>query len=626
MSQKLTIEELQKIADSHGGSCLSDEYVNNYTNLLWECDKGHEWWATPKNIIHGSWCRLCAFDSYRLGLAEMQELAKSRGGICLSDKYINGKTKLLWQCDNGHRWWASPLAVKAKTWCPVCAGKLPLSITDMQAVAESHDGKCLSEEYVNIGTKLLWQCDKGHQWEATPSNVIYGKTWCAVCKGQIKHTIKDMQHFAESRGGKCLSEKYVNNLSKLHWQCAQGHEWWAKPNAIQQGQWCPVCSGKLPLGLKEMQELAMSRGGRCLSEEYVNGNTKLLWQCDKGHEWWASPLAVKAKTWCPTCAGNVKLELKELHELAESRGGRCLSEEYVNSESKLLWECYRGHRWEARSASIRAGGWCPECSAGTGEKICRAFFEQLFKMPFPKTRPDWLRNSRGNKMELDGFNEEIRLAFEHQGKQHFMLKHHFVTTRQQLQQRAEDDELKIRLCEKEGIVLLQVPEIPTLLPLTKVKQFIKDECVDNGIKLPHDFDETEINLNETYNQGYLREIQAIAESRGGKCLTETFIHSHEKIKLICAKGHIWSTKAYQIKTGRWCPICAGTVPLKIEKMQEVAKIRGGKCLSDRYINIKTKLLWQCAEGHEWEATPGNVITNKSWCPTCYKLNHTNKVN
>ena len=31
------------------------------------------------------------------------------------------------------------------------------------------------------------------------------------------------------------------NKIKHEWQCKDGHTWWAKPNGIQQGSWCPEC-------------------------------------------------------------------------------------------------------------------------------------------------------------------------------------------------------------------------------------------------------------------------------------------------------------------------------------------------------------------------------------------------
>ena len=53
-------------------------------------------------------------------------------------------------------------------------------------------------------------------------------------------------------------------------------------------------------------------------------------------------------------------------------------------------------------------------------------------------------------------------------------------------------------------------------------------------------------------------------------------------------------------------------------MQEIAQMRGGLCLSDTYINLKSPLNWQCIEGHLWEAKPEN-IRNGSWCPECRRI-------
>ena len=37
---------------------------------------------------------------------------------------------------------------------------------------------------------------------------------------------------------------------------------------------------------------------------------------------------------------------------------------------------------------------------------------------FRKIRPDWIKNKEGNKLELDFYCEELKLAFEYQGIQH----------------------------------------------------------------------------------------------------------------------------------------------------------------------------------------------------------------
>lgn len=64
--------------------------------------------------------------------------------------------------------------------------------------------------------------------------------------------------------------------------------------------------------------------------------------------------------------------------------------------------------------------------------------------------------------------------------------------------------------------------------------------------------------------------------------------------------------------------------LTIEEMRDIARSRGGECLSEKYINSKTKLRWRCSEGHEWEAIPNNVKNHHRWCPFCYVENRKKK--
>jgi len=126
-------------------------------------------------------------------------------------------------------------------------GKKKLTIEDMQILAESKEGKCLSKEYLGSTKKLTWQCHKNHIWESTPSNIRNLKTWCPYCyKESIAKKIEDMQKIAYERGGRCLSEKYINNETKLTWECNKGHIWEAKPNHITSTakSWCPICRGR----------------------------------------------------------------------------------------------------------------------------------------------------------------------------------------------------------------------------------------------------------------------------------------------------------------------------------------------------------------------------------------------
>ena len=51
-------------------------------------------------------------------------------------------------------------------------------------------------------------------------------------------------------------------------------------------------------------------------------------------------------------------------------------------------------------------------------------------------------------------------------------------------------------------------------------------------------------------------------------------------------------------------------------MNEAATFRGGKCLSKEYLSPRSKLLWQCSEGHTFSAAPYTVLGAGHWCPFC----------
>ena len=117
-----------------------------------------------------------------------------------------------------------------------------------------------------------------------------------------KLSIIDMHKLAESNNGKCLSNQYINNRIKLKWICKEGHEFLSKPNDIQRGHWCPYCAGLNKKILEDMHLLAKNKNGKCLSKEYVNSKTKMIWQCDKAHIFLSKPNDVQQGHWCPKCS------------------------------------------------------------------------------------------------------------------------------------------------------------------------------------------------------------------------------------------------------------------------------------------------------------------------------------
>lgn len=300
-----------------------------------------------------------------------------------------------------------------------------------------------------------------------------------------KLTIKTMQKEAKKHGGRCISKKYRGALVALKWECKHSHTWKSTPCCVRNnGSWCKICAvNSRKSTIEDMQKLAKNKNGECLSVNYIDSNTKLKWKCSIDHIWEAKPNDIVTGYWCPKCAvenraKNSRLTVKDMQKLAEERNGKCVSIFYTNNSTKLKWECFLGHRWKATPTNIIQGTWCPNCSSGLSERICRAYFETIFQKEFPKKRPKWLLNPKTNyPLELDGYCEELGIAFEHQGEQHYTTKTRFIKTKKDLRKIQTIDRFKIEICNSNNVILIQIPSLNRRLKIKNLENFIIDELI-----------------------------------------------------------------------------------------------------------------------------------------------------
>ena len=95
-----------------------------------------------------------------------------------------------------------------------------------------------------------------------------------------------------------------------------------------------------------------------------------------------------------------------------------------------------------------------------GETECRKVLEYMFRKPFNKARPDFLRNpvTGGNfNLELDCYNRELRLAVEYNGAQHYKYIPYFHRNKEHFMNQKYRDDMKRRICKENGIMLVEVP-------------------------------------------------------------------------------------------------------------------------------------------------------------------------
>jgi hypothetical protein len=92
------------------------------------------------------------------------------------------------------------------------------------------------------------------------------------------------------------------------------------------------------------------------------------------------------------------------------------------------------------------------------EEECREIFERIFNEKFPKIRHEKIINPKTNRrLELDGYNEKLKLAFEYQGEQHYKKTGKYNKTNKALEYQQFKDEIKRSKCKEIGITLIEIP-------------------------------------------------------------------------------------------------------------------------------------------------------------------------
>ncbi|ARF12360.1 hypothetical protein Klosneuvirus_5_30 [Klosneuvirus KNV1] len=425
-----------------------------------------------------------------------------------------------------------------------------------------------------------------------------------------KITITNINKSFKNHDCKCISTTYINSLTPLLWECSAGHQWEKVLSASQIHPGCMTCkSSKYKEDkYKEIKEYAINKGGECLSSEFIDMRTKIKFKCKREHIWEA---IVNMDCWCRICFEiDQKCSIEQANEYAAKKLGKCLSTEYKSARDKLLWECYNKHTWEANFDSIKNQyTWCPHCNINISEEITRCIFEMLFNKKFIKVRPDWL-----NKLELDGYCEELKLAFEYDGEQHYKFIERFHKSEENFKKQLENDSLKDKLCKENNIILIR---IPYSLKYDEIKAYICDECMKLSIVVSNnvEIDHTKFTQIYKYNDERYNDIKRIVEAKEGTLLSTHYISASDKVEVKCGKNHIWKVTPNHLKSNRWCPKCPKvTSKYTIVDLQRLANEKEGKYLSTEYINNHTKYLWECKNGHQWYATAHHIRDSGSWCP------------
>ena len=220
--------------------------------------------------------------------------------------------KVWWRGACGHEWQTSVKARSNGEKCPICSGARVIAGINDLATLEPLLEKQWSEKNkikpteVSIGShkKVIWRCEKGHEWEAAVKSRTINKTGCPYCShNKVLAGFNDLATLlpdiaAEwSEKNLPLKPDEVNAKSRKNvwWRCGKcGNEWKSVINARVKGTVCPVCAEREVLA--GYNDLATT-DSQLLSEwDYEQNKLKptqvsrtsakrAWWKCSLGHSW-----------------------------------------------------------------------------------------------------------------------------------------------------------------------------------------------------------------------------------------------------------------------------------------------------------------------------------------------------
>jgi hypothetical protein len=379
-------------------------------------------------------------------------------------------------------------------------------------------------------------------------------------------TKNDMVSLAKAKGGYFLSAKYTNKRAKYLWQCDKGHQWEATGGTIRSGSWCRKCWDKSEAGkylkidgISEGKAIAHSMGGALLSAEYVNSATPMEWRCIAGHTWNAALAGVKKGGWCPRCNNShvkerycrrlmsamfgVPFEKARPHWLINERGNRCEFDGY-SPELNIAFE-YHGEYHYQFSKHFHQNEESLEQRKRDDEfkrQLARKHGVFLVEVPYtvsPQEMQDWILLD----LETQGYSEDAK-----------KVDANAIA-------RVIDDSPLLKLHEqaaKMGGKCLSDFYVGS-------EEKYKFEC-DRGHQWEATFANV---LSGTWCPGCkgsriskskidpfgLEKLKLLAESRGGSLVSETYQGVNFKHSWKCSKNHEWKACPADVKRGSWCKIC-----------------------------------------------------------------------
>lgn len=493
---------------------------------------------------------------------------------------------------------------------------------------------CKSTKYINNTEKMSFECNKcGTFMFRSYEKLKHFKT-CQNCV--IKEKLNELREILLNN---CyLLTSIVYNKKCIQFLCAQ-HDKIITTTAdhIKRNHFCQDCRNDEGKGRKytitsithSIEVNNKDLNLKLIDTEYKDSTQSFLVECTVcDYQFNYSVADLLRKRSCTRCSlekfrNRRRLPIDKVKGIVQSYNFILLDDKYINSRLPIKLKCQLGHIFDRSLKHVQDGHGCPECVTGNkniSELICIKYIEYLLDKPFNKSKTfDWLVNEEGNKLELDGYNDELKIGIEYDGKQHFEFVEHFHKTMEAFNKRQQDDRIKDHLCLKNGVKLIRVPYT---VKYNDMLSYIKEQCDKLDINYDDKPDKSvnEFNLFNTYITKRNEEIDDILKGSIWERVNN-FTRTSGKITVECnvcknCKHEIIFDNL--IKENRKLPDCRNC--FNEDKTNNLKSLieHHGWILLDKYTGGDTKVSIKCASCDELSTCVPRTVQHLQSIRRCQK--------
>jgi hypothetical protein len=283
-----------------------------------------------------------------------------------------------WECARAHRWTA-PVHARVRATgknggCPYCFGRLTIpGETDIATTHPKYARQLRNTDPATVSAgsirKFDWECERGHQWQASMANRIARGSECPYCVGRlaipgetdIATTHPDYARQVVDADPTTLGR---GSSKAVTWCCDLGHRWTATPNTrINMKTGCPYCTGKRTWpGFNDLLTRFPLVGSEARGADPAtlapSSTRRIEWECMHCSARWRANVSSRTKSDTPGCSacrgggpGFRVTEPAHLYLLHRTRHGITELKVGITNNTTIRFTHHRRYGWEPLDVS-----------------------------------------------------------------------------------------------------------------------------------------------------------------------------------------------------------------------------------------------------------------------------------